>query len=536
MNLINELKAAGILHSDADTATFLDQLRKELTTREIANAYLEDSAEASFNFFHDLVVPPKWQKALAPVHTDVAEFITEDDGKDWKLILIPREHLKSTQITVGEATRLAIRDPNSSTLLCHQKHKKSMSYLVGIKGVLLKPRVQELFGDLLPHSDKYRPDNGEVLTLASRDDLSIREPTFATSGIDKIEQSGHYKRIIDDDLVTEDNAPIGASPEQLEKPILYFKSQLDLLDKADGKLWITGTWHHPLDLYGHVMETACDPACREAKFHHVSNCSCDMSVFIRELQDERGEYIYPARFNDRVAERLLRNKGIYDFARHYRNNPVDPATCWLKTREIELMKCDSSEIAKRNQDGELIIFQLVDPAESKKKKSAFTAIVTVGVHKETGHWYIMGASKARVETREFIDMIFAEHRRFKPYSFAMETNTRKALTFVLETQMQKDHYFFSIEELNPRTNDGPDEKKRRFKQNVVPLVQYGQVHCDRTLKDMIDFLSTCPQARYWDLGDALSYLPEIAPVISKQSEADAYVPEEAVELFEGTGF
>lgn len=539
-NLISELKRAGIIRSDQDTADFLDAIRTELAAREIADAYLAPTAEASYNFFHDLVVPKKWQPDLGDIHRDMGHFVLQAE-RSCKLILLPRETLKTTRLTISEVTRNAIANPEARFLLGHAKHKKSMQFLGAIKGVLLKPRVQELFGDLLPHNDKNRPDNGEMLTIATRSELAVKEATFTTTGIDKTEQSGHYTHGVFDDLVIEENAPIGADPEQLERPIKYYKSLWDLMDKEDPRMWFIGTWHHPNDLYGHIQEVACNPHCREANddnregpWIHMPECGCDFDVMIRGLKDKDGKYIY-RRFNKGVEDRLERNKGVWDMARHYNNNPTDPSTCWLKTSEIKAMKVSPATIMEMRQRHELIIYQLIDPAESKKKNSAFTAIVTVGIHKVTGHWYIMGAVKERVETRAFIDLIFEQHRKFKPYQFAMEANTRKALKFVLEEKMKTDRYFFEITDLNPRTNDGPDEKRRRFKQNVVPLFQYGQVHCDDTLRDMILFLSTCPQARYWDLGDCLSYLPEIAPTIKPVDELPPSENDYDVELFEGTG-
>ena len=446
----------------------------------------------------------------------------------------------STQFTIGEAVRLAIKDPNLRFHINHHKHKKSMKFLGGIKGVLLKDSVVQTFGYLLPDlKDKYRRDNEEELTLATRTDLSIREATFTTGGVDKADTSGHFDYIISDDLITEFNSN---NMEQIEKALEYWRSLLDLLDKERGIMWVIGTRHHLHDLYGVILDEFVDADCKimDPGGHmvedvvHQSECNCDFDVSIKGLQDADGNYIYPSRFNDKMADKLLRQKGRHNFAKQYWNNPTDPSLCFLKTNEVKGALIDPSVWMEMDLRNELIKIQLVDPAESKKKRSAYTAIVTIGIHKKTGVWYIIGATKVRVDPREFVPLIFEEHRRHRPNEFGMESNTRKAMRTLLEDRMMAEKYFFTIKDLNPSSSDGPDEKQRRFKQVVVPLFQYHRILVDNTLKDMIAFLETVPSCKYWDLGDCLSYAPELAPVIA-QDAVRQQLPRRTIH-FRGCGY
>lgn len=519
---LKALKADGIIRSKEDEEGFTELCKSDWARREKSRWYLDPyNAEASFAFFTDFVCPPAWQGQLGPIHKAGSEFITNPQFQN-DLILWPREHLKTTQF-LGEEVRLRIANPEGRTLLGHEKHKSSMEYLIGIKGILSKPAFIAAFGSLLPDkTDRRRRDNQESLDLSSRKDLSIREACFSTGGVDKSVQGGHFDRIYMDDLVTEENAPADAKPEQLERPIKFWRTLPDLADKQIGRIRLVGTWHHPQDLYGMLMEEMCDPECRAlndrpwANWRHQEHCACEYNVSKWELCDEDGNYAYPARFNPKLHASLLRTKGTYSFAKHYLNNPSDQSMCWIKEADLSKAKIQRSEYEQLRSEGKLILLQICDPAESKKKGSAYTGIVTVGVHKETGDWIIAGATQKRVDPREFMSLVLAEHRRFSPDIFGIELNTRKAMKFVIETGMALENYYFGIEELNPKFSEA-DEKRRRFKQNVVPMFTYGKVKIvdDSDMRDLFRFLAACPQTRYWDLGDCLSYVPDLAPVINQ---------------------
>lgn len=538
---LEELKRAGIINSKEEEDKFVELMKSEWGRRERARWYLEpNNPDACEAFFLDFVIPSAWRGSMGPIHKLGSEFITNAGFRN-KMILWPREHIKTTKFTVGETARLAIGNADLRFLLTHHKHKKSMQFLGGIKGLLLKESVLKTFGARIPdRNDKYRKDNEEQLTLATRKDLTIREATFNTGGVDKVDQSGHFDYIVADDLITEENAGKDATPEQLEKPSEYYRTFPDLLDKVSGQLWVIGTRHHPIDTYGVILDEMCDPRCRDANnkpwanWEHVDGCNCEFDCSIWELRNEEGQYAYPARFNDKMAAALLRTKGVFGFAKHYLNNPTDPSTCWLKTGEVKASLVSRGTFNELRNQGKLLLIQICDPAESKKKRSAYTGVVTVGVHKDTGEWWIGGATAKRVETRAFVDLVFSEHQRFRPDIFAIELNTRKAMKYALEMGMAERNYYFSIDELQPKFSEA-EEKRRRFKQNVVPIFQYGKVHVVDDLRDLIQFLETAPTARYWDLGDCLSYVPDLAPIINQISSGNIVLPEPYVH-WEGVGY
>ena len=482
-----------------DDEVLRDAARDEIVKRRRAEFFLANP----FLFQRDLLCKPAWRGNFAEIHERGLEWINQ--GKRKKLVLWPRKHLKSTIFTQGEALRRAVIDPDIRILISNFKWDNAKRFLGAIKGYLQQPAFVELYGDLLPESkDKYRKNNDAELTLKSRINLGLKEPTFSTTGLDAAQTSQHYDLIIHDDLV--DRRNIGTM-DQIEKVITYYKDSLDLLD-SQKELWILGTRWHPCDLYGWIMDSFCDPRCLANDFEHVKDCSCDFDVTLKELE-ENGKYVFPALFDDKEAEELLRQKGTYEFATQYRNNPIDPSICWFRQGEVEAALCPVKEIQEIRD--KCIWYIAVDPAESVEKRSCLTAAVAVGVHRETGIWYVDEAKGVRVETPGFVDLCFETYKKYPYPEFGLELNTRKSLSYAIKDQMARRGIYFSIRDLSPiRGWAGGDIKAQRIKR-LIPLFQFGRIKIREDLKDLIQSLITLPAARSWDIPDALSYIMDMVP-------------------------
>jgi hypothetical protein len=490
---LDDLTRAGISSED---------LRKlagrELQRRGKAAFYLNEP----FLFQREVLCKEEWKCNLAPMHEEGLEWINQ--GKRKKLILWPRKHLKTTIFTQGEALRRAIIDPDIRILISTSKWDNAKRFLGAIKGYLRSPKFVELYGDLLPGSTaKYLKNNEAELTLTSRINLGLREPTFSTTGLDAAQTSQHYDLIIHDDVVQRQNV---SSIDQIEKVIQYYKDSLDLLDSGK-EMWILGTRWHPLDLYGWIMDSFCDPRCL-VNFDHVKGCRCDFDVTLKELE-EGGVYVFPNVFDAEEADELLRQKGNAEFAAQYRNNPYDPSACWFKKRDIEASKITAKELDTVRD--KLLWYIAIDPAESVEKRSCLTAGVAVGVDRETGIWYVDDARGVRVETPGFIELCFTLYSHYPYPQFGMETNTRKSLSYAVKDQMARRGIFFTIIDLNPmRAWAGGDVKDQRIKR-LIPLFEFGRIKIREDLKDLFVALETLPAARSWDIPDALSYILDMVP-------------------------
>jgi len=477
---------------------------RELSRRKEAEFLVTDP----YLFHREVVCEPRFRDRLRPFHQEGLEWLNQASKRRLKLILWPRGHLKSTIFTQGETIRRLLLNPDLRVLINSSKQDTGVPFLTAIKGVYGSDRFKALYGDLLPNnrSGKEFLNNQFALTLLSRRNKSLKEPSISVSGLDVTKTSQHYDLIFHDDVVVRENV---GNFEMMDKVWKSWQDSLDLLE-PDGIMVVIGTRWHPLDLYGRILSDHVDPRCFSTgeKTHHVPHCECQFDVSLLKYKNDQGLYIFDSKFDDLVIKQLKSIKTQREFSSQYENNPASEENCWFKQEEVERSLISKEEIqALRSR---LVWYMIVDPAESLEARSSFTAVVCVGVDHQTGVWYVDYAKQARVDTEGFISLIFDAHIEMNPHIFAMEKSTRKALEYVIKDKMAQFNRFFSIEEVTPALGHTPNAKEIRIR-SLRPLFSAGRIKINSELHDLISILTTIPSSPTFDLADALSYTFQLVP-------------------------
>lgn len=478
---------------------------EELQRRQSAKGLLEQP----WLFQRDMLCLPSKKGLLRPFHKRGLEWLYQGN-KRLKLVLWPRGHLKSTIYTQGETVRHCLLNPNKRVFIESSTEPLAKTFLSAIKGHFADKRIVDAFGNLVPDSKagKLFKNNDMELTLLSRTDHNLKEPTISVAGLETKTTSQHYDLIFCDDLVCRENV---GTFEAMDKVWLKWQGLLDLLE-PDGLMVVIGTRWHPLDLYGRILSDYVDPRCfrehESQETEHVDNCKCHFDVSVLTLRDEKGDYIFDSKFDDAQAKLLLEVKGQREFSAQYENNPLSEANLWFDPEYIRRSLIPASEINKLRSS--LVWYMMVDPAESEERRSSYTSIVCCGVDHRTGVIYVDYAKQLRVNTEGFIDAVFRAHELCSPHFFGMEKKTRKALEYVLKDKMAQHKRFFTIADLEPMLGNTPNAKEVRIK-GLQPLFEHGRIFINEELVDLVKIMQTIPSCTTYDLPDALSYVLQMIP-------------------------
>lgn len=229
---------------------------------------------------------------IAPFHKEVADLL-QDQTKLKKLFLLPRKHLKTTEITITGSIQKILKNPDVRILIVNAVWENARRMLSEIKTQVEKNDVLVDIYGYFP-GDRWTND---YITIRQRKKI-VKEATITTAGLEKTETSGHYDIIILDDLVTPENI---TSRDQIDKVIDAYKYYLDLIEE-DGEIWVLGTRYDFADLYGWLL-----------KFHKES---FQDAIMVRKAL-ERGLPIFPQKF---TAEGLLQKRKDQGEA-HFSCNP-----------------------------------------------------------------------------------------------------------------------------------------------------------------------------------------------------------------------
>lgn len=166
------------------------------------------------------------------------------------LVVMPRGTFKSSLGSVAWPIWLLIRNPNLRILIDSELYTNSKNFLREIKGHLMRPDFEELFGQFY-NSGCW--NEGEII-IKQRTEVR-KEASITCSGIGAQKTGQHYDVIIGDDLNSPKNSH---TPENRQKVIDHYRMYTSLLEPK-GTIALIGTRYAENDCIGFVLATEVFP-------------------------------------------------------------------------------------------------------------------------------------------------------------------------------------------------------------------------------------------------------------------------------------
>ena len=282
-----------------------------------------------------------------------------------------REHYKSTIITFGGSIQRILQDPEITIGIFSHVNRIASDFLRQIKVELESNEVlKQAFPDILwqnpsKESTRWSVDGGIVVKRKS----NPKEATIEASGlVDGQPVSKHYFLRIYDDVVTDRSV---ATPEQSQKTTdAYSLSQS--LGVVGGDEWTVGTRYSYADTYEWLLK-------RGALQPRLYPATHDGTREGKPVLFTKKEW----------AKRLLRNTDN-DIACQYMQNPLSGQQRMFNVQDLMIYEV---------RPATLNVYVMCDPARSKKKDSANTAIVVVGIDYAMNK-YLLDGFNHRMDLKE----------------------------------------------------------------------------------------------------------------------------------------
>jgi predicted phage terminase large subunit-like protein len=412
------------------------------------------------------------QKAWAPVHDDLAKFLKYGTSKQ-KLILLPRNHLKSAIVTQAWTIQQVLTNPNLRVLISCNTWENSRKFLGAIQKYLVLSPLNIFYGDFVsPHW------NQDECTIRQRKQILVA-PSWATTGTEKQQTSQHYDLIVHDDLVDEENS---RTPELREKTKQVYRNSWDLLEPG-GRMVVMGTRKHQDDLYSEILD---QPGWDQM----VRQCYTDHT---------RTSVLFPEKFTLESLDNLRKIKGSYFFAAEYLNNPIDEEAADFKADWIKTYAAGTPHPST--------LYLTCDPALSLSRDADYTAMVVAGQFADK-RIRVVDYIHRRMVPSDLVDAIFELVQKWGLHRVGIETFAfQKTLKYEIQRQQRERGIFFSIDELGKRhTGRGePILSKEARIRRLQPYFEQGLVEIRSDMQALKDELLAFPRGKHDDLIDAFSY-------------------------------
>lgn len=378
--------------------------RKKRTELQKTRDERRQVAESDFEEFIKTVRP---LLLYGNIHREIIRWWTASNANKYQLLLLPRDHMKSTLIALRVAWELT-RNPILRVLYISSTSNLATKQLKYIKDIFTSENYRLYWPEMVNADDAKREKWTEreiSLDHPLRKKESIRDPSVFTAGLTTNIVGLHCDIAVLDDVVVHSNAYTEEGREKVKEQYSYLSS----IEGVDAKEWVVGTRYHPLDLYKDLLERTIET------YDDEGNATEPQPLFdykewpVESVGDGSGQYIWPREqrydgkwfgFDARIlADKRAKYLNPIHFRAQYYNNPHDESTSVFK-RDI-FQYYDQQFLNNKNgrwffKNNRLNVFASIDFAFSLNRKADSSAIVVVGVDADN-NYYILDIDRFKTQ-------------------------------------------------------------------------------------------------------------------------------------------
>jgi predicted phage terminase large subunit-like protein len=509
--------------------SILSQRRKALgalSPQHFAKAYLQPHFNLPFSRMHEELF------ILLEQATDKRNFHLA--------VAAPRGHAKSTVVSLAYVLWCICYGLEQHIVIISNTGDQAADLLSTIKTELeSNPLLIEDFPDVAEPPDlKPGPERWRKNDIITRNGRKV----IAIGAGQKIRGRKHRQYrptlIILDDV--ENEAEV-LSADQRENKIEWFKKAvLKAGTTAQTNVIVIGTLLHYDSLLAKLLDGKTMPGWITRKYQAVLSWAenenlwqkwQDIYTYQSQYDDKTGpdaakafyqantgkmlegtQVLWPEREDYYQLMELRLCEGQASFDSEKQNEPVDIESCFFNANNFKYWDNEYSSVDELliKLGGDAKIYGACDPSLGMQGKNRdFTAIVTLLLHKPTGHLYVLDADISKRKPHETIETIIEYHRIRKFNKFAIESNQFQSfLANELKRISIQQCVNVPVKELT-HTSD----KLGRI-QSLEPLISTGTLRFSRRHRVLLDQLRQFPKAAHDDGPDAL----EMAVDMTRQPE------------------
>lgn len=376
------------------------------------------------------------------------EFSQDRDGY---LDLWPREHFKSTIITLWAAIQEILRNPEITIGIFSFNRPIAKAFLRAIKWQFeMNAKLKELFSDILwddpqKEAPKWSEDDGIVV---KRKGLPKEMTVEAWGLVDGQPTSKHYMLMIYDDIVTVNSV---SSPEMIAKVTEAVSISFNLGSIFSPRRWMVGTIYHYADTYSELVRR------NAVKVRHYG-ATKDGEV--------TGE---PWFWSRKVLAKKIEEMGPYVASCQLFNKPIMEGQQTFRLEWIRFWRPTKPDHWSRMNR-----YILVDPATEKKDNSDYTVMGVIGLGADR-NYYLIDMIRDRLSLQERASTLFALHRMYHPMKVGYEKyGMQSDIEYIKEVQ-EREQYRFPIIPL------GGSMKKNDRIRRIQPFFADGRFYLPESL-------------------------------------------------------
>lgn len=426
-------------------------------------------AESSLEEFIKLVHP---KRMLGNIHREVIQWWTRSDAKNYQLLLLPRDHMKSALIAYRVVWELT-KDPTLRILYISSTSQLAIKQLKFMKDILTSDTYR-LYWPLMVNREEAKRELWTQREIAVdhplRKEHSIRDPSIFTAGLTTNIVGMHCDKDVLDDVVTAGNAYTKEGREKVQEQCSYLSS----IEAVHACRWIVGTRYHPEDYYASALSMEVD------EYDEIGNVCKSTPLFeviekpVESVGDGTGEFLWPrqqssdGRWYGFDTKILSEKRSSYINKTHFRaqyyNDPRDVGSSIIKRDVFQYY--DPNFLNQRDgnwyfRGNRLNVFAAIDFAYSMASKADYTALVVIGVDSYL-NYYILEIDRFRAGIpSEYFQHILKSYEKwgFRKLRAEVSMAQMAIVRDLKESYIRKHGLGLAVEDFRPSRWQGSKEER-----------------------------------------------------------------------------
>ena len=430
------------------------------------------------------------------------------EGPRERIILIPRNHLKTTICTIAHSIQWIINYPDVRILLSSGTGGQVEGFIKAIKEHFqTNEEFRFLFPEFCPQKNVKDFGNMQQFTVPNRR-LIRPEPTVATTSVGAVVAGAHYDVIKHDDLVDKENVRTPEQIQNVKNHYGFLDPLLQRVNKPPHRGWtdVIGTRYAYSDLYGSLLD-----AHEKKKEEGTAEWGVlvQSAVLEGELSDpDNCKTLWPKRFGPKELLRIAEDptRGWPHLYSQYLMDPrpdksgivdSEDQIVWVPVKDIKGIYAYLSLHVTVDLAG-------MEPSTNKTSDNDYTVINLHGFGHD-GTLFILNILRGRYTPFEVIDLLFktsAIHPRIMDIKVEKEAHARVLLPF-LKREMAKRGKWLPIMEIR---RDNRTSKEQRIK-GLQPWFRNGSIKFADSMPAKLEIINEIvrfPTASHDDILDTIA--------------------------------
>lgn len=470
-----------------------EQKYRDLSVSQVTNLRQKCKDDLFF-----LAKGPLEYELMSPhLHGHLSSWLRATRSEQYRILLLPRGHYKSTIKTISESVQMALPNdggvvgaypwnlgPNVKLLLSHENRESASRFLFEIaEAFLSKPLMLALFPECIPSKRKQRINKWELELPRT---TYHKEPTFDTIGAGGAAQGRHYHHIIMDDIIGE---AARDSDTVMRTVLTWFDNVNALLTRVKYDGWdLVGTRWSYKDVYSHAISTyGVDLSRSVVRCMDHEEIEPGVAVAYMRGNVERGEPVFPEEFDLDFFTRMRKNPKVY--AAQYANNPKEGGLTefrpeWLKYYNLNepWVYVFEGEGSRKENIWTMDRLILVDPSMGENDKSDESAILVTAVDSRK-NIYVLECIKERLKPPELINLLFRLNQQWAPRLISIEKVAFSSLFgYWFRDKCDALGIYPTIHEYVP----GSKKSKQARVRGLAPFFSSGQIYIQEGMHNFRD--------------------------------------------------